>query len=208
MKTKREAVEWCDVWVTGAADDHLPRVLLVGDSIARSYFPGVRDALAPRVACAYLATSRSVCDPAFERELALVLDDHAFAAIQFNNGLHGWDYDEATYGRRLREVLGFVAGRVGPGRLAWASSTPIRRRGALAELDARTPRVVERNRIATAVAADLGLPTHDLCAVVWDHPEYHAEDGVHFNAAGQRALAARVAEGVARMISGVVVGRA
>ena len=31
----REAIEWCDIWISHANKTNLPRVLLIGDSIAR-----------------------------------------------------------------------------------------------------------------------------------------------------------------------------
>jgi hypothetical protein len=36
----RESIEWCDIWVSHANETNLPRVLLIGDSITRAYFPG------------------------------------------------------------------------------------------------------------------------------------------------------------------------
>jgi hypothetical protein len=37
----RESIEWCDIWISHASETNLPRVLLIGDSIARAYFPEV-----------------------------------------------------------------------------------------------------------------------------------------------------------------------
>jgi len=37
----REAIEWCDIWISHANETNLPRVLLIGDSIARDYYPEV-----------------------------------------------------------------------------------------------------------------------------------------------------------------------
>ena len=62
---KRENIEWCDIWVTGADGDTLPKVLLVGDSIVVSYYAEVAKALAGKFFCARLATSLCVCAPAF-----------------------------------------------------------------------------------------------------------------------------------------------
>lgn len=192
---KREPIEWCDTWVAHAdAEAALPRLLLVGDSIARSYHHGVEQRLAGRCHVARLATSRSVCDPAFCRELALLLDDYAFALVHLNNGLHGMDYNEVEYGRALGSVFDFLIQHGRRARVIWAHSTPLRRHDRPAEFAPQTARVAERNRIAHALAAARGIPVNDLFALVHDHPEFHAEDGVHFNTAGQAALAERVAE--------------
>lgn len=186
---KREAVEWCDVWITNAHETQLPRVLLIGDSIARSYYPAVEQALEGKAQCAQLATSKSLCDPAFRKELELLLDDYKFAVIHFNNGLHGWDYSEEDYARCFPEVLAFIREHAKGAKLIWASSTPVRKAKAVAELDARTDRIRERNRIAAAAVEACGIPINDLFAPVIDHPEYFSEDGVHFNPQGVDILA-------------------
>ncbi|MBI3986388.1 MAG: SGNH/GDSL hydrolase family protein [Lentisphaerae bacterium] len=189
---KREYIEWSDIWLTGANDNGLPRVLLVGDSIARSYFAVVEKELSGRFFCARSATSRSVCDPVFGKELALLLDDNRFAVIHFNNGLHGWDYDEETYRECLSKTLDFIVARSPVSRLIWASSTPLRRENNLAELDPETDRVRERNRLAGALMTQRNIPINDLFGLVIDHPEYFG-DSVHFNANGQNVLGAQVA---------------
>lgn len=35
----RESIEWCDIWISHANETNLPRVLLIGDSITRDYYP-------------------------------------------------------------------------------------------------------------------------------------------------------------------------
>ena len=60
----RESIEWLDVWVPQANQEELPRVLLIGDSITRGYYPGVESRLKGKASCARLATSKSLCDPA------------------------------------------------------------------------------------------------------------------------------------------------
>ncbi len=197
--TYREQYEWRDIWVTDANDEKRPRVLLVGDSIARSYFGYVEGELRGVYLCARLATSTCVCDPVFEKELALLLDDYRFAVIHFNNGLHGWDYDEPAYGNGLCRVLDFIRQRAPASQLILANTTPFRCNGNPNELDPRNERVRERNRLAQAAAGSRGLAVNDLYAVVLDHPSYFEQDGVHFNPDGQRVLGAQVA----RMVIGV-----
>jgi hypothetical protein len=78
-----------------ANESNLPRVLLIGDSIARDYFPEVETNLAGKAYVASLATSRSVSDPVLLQEIALLLDNTKFDVIHFNNGMHGWQHSEA-----------------------------------------------------------------------------------------------------------------
>ena len=193
---RREAIEWCDIWVTGADADSPPRLLLVGDSIARSYFAHVEAELKGQFLCARLTTSASVCHPGFQRELALLLDNYRFPVIHINNGLHGWEYEDAEYAKGLRRVLAYIARRAPKSRLIWANTTPVRQVGDLSALDPRTDRVRIRNRLAQAIAAARGLPVNDLFACVIDHPDCFANDGVHFNPAGQAALGRQVVQAV------------
>ena len=194
--TIHERIEWRDIWVMGADDDTTPRVLLVGDSIARSYYDHVRDALNGRFLCARLTTSTSVCDAAMEKELALLLDDYRFAVIHFNNGLHGFGYGEAEYAAGLARVLDFILKQSPQSRLIWASSTLFLRTDGSGAPDPRTARVRERNRLAAELAAARGVPVNDLFSRVIDRPELFSGDGVHLNEAGQRILGAQVVEAI------------
>ena len=65
--TKRESIEWSNIWISEANATGMSRALLVGDSIAQSYFDGVEKALKDRFLCARLATSKSICDPSFRK---------------------------------------------------------------------------------------------------------------------------------------------
>lgn len=87
---RRERIEWCDIWFTDADKTDRPRVLLIGDSIARGYFDHVERNVGERLYCSRYATSRSICDPVFFEELRLVLSQYPYAVIHFNHGLHGW----------------------------------------------------------------------------------------------------------------------
>src|SRR4051795_9542211 len=74
----RENIEWLDVWVPNTNAHDLPRVLLIGDSITRAYYPEVEQRLKGKAYVARLATSKSVGDPALLQEIALVLSEAHF----------------------------------------------------------------------------------------------------------------------------------
>ena len=189
----REHIEWHDIWVTGADDGAMSRALFVGDSIARSYFAHVEEELRGIFLCARMTTSTCVADKALEKELGLVLDNYRFAAIHFNNGLHGWGYDERAYANGLSRVLDFIAGRCPRSIVILANTTPVRRKDDISTFAPETDRVRERNRLACDIAATHKVPVNDLFSCVADHPEYFTEDGVHFNMEGQRVLGKQVA---------------
>lgn len=193
----RENIEWCDLWVSGAAGTDLPRALLVGDSITRAYYDAVAKQLSGRYACARLATSRCVGDPVLLKELDLVLAEYEYEVIHFNNGMHGWDYTEDEYAKGLASVMDELIARAPKGRIIWANTTPVHEGEGFEGLEAkRTDRVRERNRIADGFAAERGMVTNDFFSLMIDHPEYHC-DGVHFNDEGKTAMGAQVVEMIA-----------
>src|SRR5580765_6058769 len=77
----RESIEWCDIWISHANETNLPRVLLIGDSIARDYYPEVEKRLDGKAYVARLTTSRFITDPVLLKEIELVLDQARFNVI-------------------------------------------------------------------------------------------------------------------------------
>ncbi len=198
----RERIEWCDIWITNADRDDLPRVLLIGDSITRGYFSGVEKTLEDKVNGARLTTSRCICDPVFFDELKLVLRQYRFRVIHFNNGLHGMGYTEDQYREAFGQLMATLQQYRQGARLIWTTSTPVRRRDARHELADVTQRVRARNAIAQEFVGKAGLPVDDLFALVIDHPEYYAQDGVHFNAEGIQAQTTQVSQSILRALNG------
>jgi hypothetical protein len=191
--TRRENIEWCDLWVTDADDESRPRLLMIGDSITRAYFPFVETQLHERFACARLTTSRCLCDPWYLTELDRVLDEFRFAVIHLNNGLHGWDYTESEYEAALPKVMEHVRAKAAGAVLIWAQTTPVMVIDDKPHFAEQNQRVLERNRIAAAWASAHQVAVNNLYAVVADHPEYWIKDGFHFTATGSEALANQVA---------------
>jgi hypothetical protein len=61
----RESIEWCDIWISDANGTNLPRVLLIGDSISRDFYPEVEKHLAGKAYVARLSTSAFISDPVY-----------------------------------------------------------------------------------------------------------------------------------------------
>jgi len=192
----REHIEWLDVWVTAAEKDDLPRVLLIGDSIARGYFGAVEKQLEGKAYCARLTTSKCVADPTYLDEVALMLKQYRFAVIHFNNGLHGWGYTDEQYREGLAKLMESVKSHAPDAKPIWATTTPVRQRDNLQNLSDQTGRVRIRNRMAAEIMEQRGVPTNDLFELVVEHADFHGGDGVHFNAAGRAAQAKAVADAV------------
>lgn len=186
----RERIEWCDIWFTDAEKEALPRVLLIGDSITRGYFDGVERALQGKAYLGRLTTSRSVGDPVFFDELALVLRQYPFAVIHVNNGLHGWDYTETDYRAGFERLIAALKKDAPSAKLICGNTTPVREDPAKPD---KMPRIAERNRIAAELCVANGIPINDLHAIVAAKPAYFSGDGVHLNDDGRAALANAVA---------------
>ena len=196
----RENIEWLDVWLPHTNSHDLPRVLLIGDSITRGYGKQVEANLDGKAYVGRMATSKSLGDPALLDEVALVLKEQSFDIIHFNNGMHGDGYTEAQYAAALPGLLATLHQYAPNAKLIWASTTDVRQRGHLQEVDPKTERMIERNRLAAEVMRDRKIPIDDLFSVVDDHPEYHAQDGVHFIDKGYAILAEHVSKSIEKLL--------
>jgi len=198
----REAIEWCDIWISHANESNLPRVLLIGDSIARDYYSEVEKRLGGKAFVARLATSRFVADSVLLKEIELVLSQEKFDVVLFNNGMHGWQHSEAEYRKGLPKLIKTIKAQAPKARLLWATTTPLRN-GKDITYDTRAEysdeRIAARNDLAAEIMTAQKIPTVDLNAAVRGHPEYHS-DNVHFNGQGSQILAAQVSEAVEKLL--------
>lgn len=194
----RERIEWCDIWFTDAEKATLPRVLLVGDSITRGYFDGVEKAFLGQAYCGRMTTSRSVADPVFFQELALVLTQYPFAVIHVNNGLHGWEYTETEYRAGMEQMLDTIQSMAPQATVIVGTTTPVR---ADFEGGDKPARILARNKIAEELCAERKIAVDDLHASMIGHLELLSGDGVHFKDDGRAALAEQVAQVVGKALS-------
>src|ERR1700704_3249657 len=197
-----ESIEWCDIWISHANETNLPRVLLIGDSITRGYYPEVEKRLAGKAFVARLATSRFAADPVLLKEIALVLDETRFDVIHFNNGMHGWQHSEAEYRQAFPKLIKTIRAHAPKARLIWGTTTPLRDgKGVTGDTKAEysDQRVAARNAIAAEIVTAQKIPTNDLNSPMRGHPEYHS-DNVHFNIQGIQIQAAQVSAEVERLL--------
>jgi len=190
----RESIEWCDIWISHADETNLPRVLLIGDSISRDYYPGVEKRLAGKAYVARLSTSAFISDPVLLQEVKMVLSEYQFDVIHFNNGMHGWQHSETEYQRAFPNFLKTIRQCAPDAKLIWATTTPLKVSPNLPPnnlTQATDERIAARNTIALKFVQAKGIPVDDLNALVQGHPEYHS-DNVHFNAGGIELEAAQV----------------
>lgn len=192
----RENIEWTNLWVPDATKTDLPRVLLLGDSICNAYYEHVAPAVKGKAYVAKMATSSAVGDPILAAQIKTLLTNYKFAVIHFNVGLHGFDYSEDDYRKEFPKLVAMIKDAAPDARLIWATSTPMRKKENLHEFTDDNARVKARNQIVVELAAQAGIPVNDLYAVVENHPEFWAGDGVHFKGEGQAAQAQLVTKAV------------
>src|SRR5258708_7741391 len=172
----RESIEWCDIWISHANETNLPRVLLIGDSIARDYYPEVEKRLAGKAFVGRLATSRFVADPVLLKEIESVLDGAKFDVVQFNNGMHGWQHSEAEYRKAFPKLIKTIRSHAPKAKLVWATTTPLRNgKGVTGDPKGEysDERVAARNTIAADIVTAQKIPINDLNTPMRGHPEYH-----------------------------------
>jgi hypothetical protein len=198
----RESIEWCDIWISHANETNLPRVLLIGDSIAREYYPEVEKRLAGKAFVARLSTSRFLADPVLLKEIELILDQEKFDVVHFNNGMHGWQHSEAEYEKALPKFIKTIRAHAPKAKLIWATTTPLRDgKGVTSDTKAEysDERIAARNAMAAKIMTVQKIPIVDLNAAVRGHPELHS-DNVHFNGQGVQGLATEVCAAVEKLL--------
>ena len=198
----RESIEWCDIWISHANETNLPRVLLIGDSISRDYYPEVERRLAGRAFVARLATSRFVTDPVLFKEVQLVLSETKFDVVLFNNGMHGWQHTEEEYQAGLPKFIKTIRVHAPKAKLIWATTTPLRDgKGVTGDTQAEysDERIASRNAIAAKIMTAQNIPIVDLNAAVRGRPELHS-DNVHFTGEGSKILATQISAAIAKLL--------
>src|SRR5712692_1440787 len=186
-----EEIEWTWEVRPQVADPKLPNVLLLGDSITRSYFPHVAKDLGGIANVYLLTSSTSVGDPRLPRQIAefAIMQGVPFAVIHFNNGLHGWGYTEAQFKSDFPIFLQAVRALPGRGKLIWATITPVK---AEASNGASNPRIDARNAIARSFIEAEKIPIDDQHALMVEHSELF-KDAFHFNGAGSAMMGVQAA---------------
>jgi lysophospholipase L1-like esterase len=192
---KHEDIEWSNIWISNTNNTDRPRVLLVGDSIVAGYYPAVEKHFSGKVNCAQYATSKFLGDPDYLSELGLILNRYKIDVVHINNGIHGSGYTEEQYRQGLCELLKALKRDAPEAKVIWCMTTPMRKGGDLSQFDkSANDRIIERNRIAAEVMNSNKIAINNLYDEMKDHPEYFADDGVHYNEAGKEVQVRKVFE--------------
>lgn len=186
-----EEIEWTWEVRPQLVDLKLPNILLLGDSITRSYFTQVANNLSGLANVYLMTSSTSVGDPRLPRQIAefAAIQRVSFAVVHFNNGLHGWGYTEEHFRSGFPKFLKAIRALPGRGKLIWASITPVKSE---ASDGATNPRINARNAIARAFIEADRIPIDDLHVLMTQHADLY-EDAFHFNKAGSAIMGVQAA---------------
>jgi hypothetical protein len=187
-----ETYEWCDFWWEKTDKRDKPRVLLIGDSITRAYRPKVNQPLKEAAHVDMLAISRAVDNPSLMQEIGYNLsqEDFRYKVIHFNNGIHGLHLSHREYQRGLEETVAYIIENCPKARLILALSTPVTVEGRKEVINTElTDKLINRNNAIKLTGNKYKLPIDDLYAPMLGRSEYRAEDGLHYNDAGESAQA-------------------
>jgi len=188
----RERQEWCSINSYDASSTDLPRVAVIGDSIAGRYAGAVRKGLEGKAYLSSLSTSKAVGDPALLDEVRTLLNQYTYAAVHFNIGLHGGGGDPA-FRKGFPELIATIRKHAPGAKLIWATTTPCKGEGGM------TQRARSFNKIAAELLEnEKDIAVHDLYGLVMsniDNPELLWDGGgIHFTAEGAALQGKHVAE--------------
>ncbi len=191
-----ETYEWDNTWIDHADNRELPRALYIGDSISCGVRTVATDKSGWKILFDGFGTSKSLDNPFFKDAVRLFArQEGKREAVLFNNGLHGWHLsDETEYKQLYEELIMFLLKEFENTPLFVVLTTHI------ADCE-REQRVIARNNAAKEIAEKYNLPIINLYKVSAEHPEFLAEDGVHFTSEGLEMLATEIAAKVKAVIS-------
>lgn len=183
------------------ADPALPRVLLVGDSIANGYHAQVAKGLKGKANVDLYITPLHVAASEYKPKLSAALKYGPYAVIHYNeSGLHGWTpgrVPEGQYGKFFAEAVAVLRAEAPGARLIWVSNTPVTVANKPGVLDVKLDKIItDFNAAARPVAEKEGMAIDDLHALMSDKLKLAAGDQWHWSAKGVSVQASAVTASV------------
>lgn len=183
-----------DGWAYVKDDPKLPRVLIIGDSISRSYTADVRKALKGK-ANVHRAPANCGRTEYFFKNGEVWLNQNGsnkWDYITVNFGIHDNGKTPAQYSENLKKIIARL--RETGATIFWVRTTPW---GKSEEGD----KSEKTNPTSDAVAAELSLEVIDLhSAVAADRRRLQSKDNVHYNEEGAAILGKTVADAISKKL--------
>ena len=193
---------WAFVPATNA-DPALPRVLLIGDSISIGYRPFVIKALAGK------ANVDAWPHPLFQSEklnqaLKKILVNGPYDVVHVNLGLHSvaeGRIKPGTYEPLTREFIQIIRDTMPKAKIIWANTTQFTIKGKATELDpVKNPTVLEHNRLAAKLMAELNIPVNDFYGLLINKLELGRGDTVHWTPPAYKILGDKATDSIVQAL--------
>ncbi|MGA0134795.1 MAG: SGNH/GDSL hydrolase family protein [Opitutales bacterium] len=185
-------------------DAKLPRVLLIGDSILNGY-QGQATRLLAGKANVDLWVNPYNQSAHVNKLLGEVLTNGPYDVVLFNMGLHGWQpgrIKPGTFEPLMKGYVEVLKARLPKARLLWASSTPVTVKGKPTEINAEiNPNIVEQNRMAAKVMAEMGVSVVDFYGLLVDRRELARGDMFHWTGPAYDLIAQAAVAAILRELS-------
>jgi len=192
----------------------LPRVLLIGDSLLNSYrIPAINRL--ETIANVDAWVNPFFQSEGFNKKLEEVLTKLGpYDVVHFNIGLHGFQSDQTVKGmaekqprvpldqfKPLTKSFVEVIQRICPNaKIIWANTTPITLKEKPSELDpVNNPIIIEHNRLAAEVMAEMNIPINDFYAMSLPHLDWKS-DAFHWKSDGQKMQGEACADAVLKAL--------
>lgn len=187
---KKETFEWITSWCDHTNNHDMPRILLIGDSIVRSYEKLVREDLAEVCYVDYISTSYGLDNPIYKLVIGEMAKNSSYDLILFNFGLHAEHINARSYASRYAKMVDLLA-KQAP---VMPITTTTVYKNSIPKLDSVwKKKCAARNGAVWSIAEQRGLSVCDLFSVCADIPyDMRSADGYHFKPEGCRILADRV----------------
>lgn len=195
--------------------NHLPKVLLIGDSISGAYHKLVAQALEGKAVVAK-SSDNGESTAVGVIKIDGWLGDTKWDVIHFNWGvwdMYGWQYAEddrspAMYAQRLETLV--VRMKKTGAKLIWATTTPVPPKPETTMLKRWKKEVVispelerQYQEAALQVMKKHEVQVNDLYTLIKPRrSEFQADDNVHFSGGGSALMANQVAECIVKNLVG------
>lgn len=180
-------------------DSKRPRVLLIGDSILNGYLKNVVSALEGEAYVDAWVNPYHQSDHV-NKLLAEVLEHGPHDVVHFNMGLHGWTEGRikpGTFEPLTKAYVEVLKSKLPNAKLIWASSTPVTMKDHPTALEPDiNPIIIDHNRMAANVMAEMQVPVNDFYALLIDKRELARGDRFHWKPAAYQLLADQVVKSV------------
>jgi lysophospholipase L1-like esterase len=184
-----------DGWAYVKDNPALPRVLIIGDSISRSYTAPVRIALTGKANVHRAPANCGNTDNFFKFGESWLKQNgkDRWDVVVFNFGIHDRDKSPDLYAANLRKIYDRL--KAAGASIVWVETTPFARPEDAPGTDRSPALNATGNAVATEEGAEI-VRLHDL--MLPELASLQKSDRTHFNEEGQRKMGTAVAEAVSR----------